>query len=57
MLRCPNCGNNVMYDNYNWCPWCGANLRVEYKTKWNDNKTDDAFTPVYRIDEEEEQYD
>jgi len=46
-----------MYDNYNWCPWCGSNLRVEYKTKLNDNKTDDVFTPVYRIDEEEEQYD
>ena len=28
-FECSECGN-VYYDNYNFCPFCGADMRVPY---------------------------
>jgi len=31
MLKCPRCGCEIRYGNYNFCPWCGAKLKVEFE--------------------------
>ena len=55
-MRCPNCGRDITPTNYNFCPWCGHELRVDVKEKEPFNMLDVVqvarlYKPDYILDE------